>query len=163
MYVRNHMAVPALAWYFLMRMGWGTGRRPTSVPCWRNLRISDSSVKPLRTTTTIRLKLFIFFYHHLWMFSELSSLAWPTWDHLGLHVSHELKWVWPLCSTVCWQFLPGVHMWWWVQKTNGEHWGLFLSTISAWINNQSKCLLQPRFYTTLHKFSIVANPNICCY
>lgn len=41
------MAVRALAWYFLMRMGWGTGSRPTRVPCWRNLRISDSSVKPL--------------------------------------------------------------------------------------------------------------------
>lgn len=60
MYVRNHMAVPALAWYFLMRMGWGTGRRPTSVPCCRNLRISDSSVRPLRTTInreTLRINL----------------------------------------------------------------------------------------------------------
>lgn len=47
MYVRNHMAVPALAWYFLIRMGWGTGSRPTRVPCWRNFRISDSSVRPL--------------------------------------------------------------------------------------------------------------------
>lgn len=52
MYVRNHMAVPALDWYFLMRMGCGTGRRPTSVPCWRNFKISDSSVKPLRIPTT---------------------------------------------------------------------------------------------------------------
>ena len=41
------MAVPALAWYFLIRMGWGTGSRPTRVPCWRNFRISDSSVRPL--------------------------------------------------------------------------------------------------------------------
>lgn len=41
------MAVPALAWYFRMRMGWGTGSSPTRVPCCRNLRISDSSVRPL--------------------------------------------------------------------------------------------------------------------
>ena len=31
-------------------MGWGTGSSPTSVPCWRNLMISDSSVKPLKNT-----------------------------------------------------------------------------------------------------------------
>lgn len=41
------MAVPELAWYFRMRMGWGTGSSPTRVPCCRNLRISDSSVRPL--------------------------------------------------------------------------------------------------------------------
>lgn len=28
-------------------MGWGTGSSPTSVPCCRNRRISDSSVRPL--------------------------------------------------------------------------------------------------------------------
>jgi len=47
MYVLNHMVVPLLAWYLRIRIGWGTGRSPTSVPCWRNLRISDSSVSPL--------------------------------------------------------------------------------------------------------------------
>ncbi|KAK2182054.1 hypothetical protein NP493_369g04014 [Ridgeia piscesae] len=31
-----------------MRMGWGTGSNPTRVPCCRNLRISDSSVNPLK-------------------------------------------------------------------------------------------------------------------
>lgn len=41
------MAVPELAWYFRMRMGWGTGSSPTRVPCCRNRRISDSSVRPL--------------------------------------------------------------------------------------------------------------------
>lgn len=41
------MAVPEFAWYFRIRMGWGTGRSPTRVPCCRNLRISDSSVRPL--------------------------------------------------------------------------------------------------------------------
>lgn len=47
MYVRNHMVVPALAWYLRIRMGCGTGKSPTSVPCCRNLRISLSSVRPL--------------------------------------------------------------------------------------------------------------------
>lgn len=42
------MAVPELAWYLRMRMGWGTGSSPTSVPCCKNLRISDSSVRPLQ-------------------------------------------------------------------------------------------------------------------
>lgn len=54
MYVRNHMAVPAFAWYFLMRIGWGTGNKPTRVPCCRNLRISDSSVRPLKNGHTVR-------------------------------------------------------------------------------------------------------------
>lgn len=49
MYVRNHVVVPEFAWYFLIRMGWGTGNRPTNVPCWRNLRISLSSVRPLES------------------------------------------------------------------------------------------------------------------
>jgi len=50
------MAVPALAWYLRMRMGCGTGSRPTRVPCWRNFRISDSSVKPLKTKRTVNVK-----------------------------------------------------------------------------------------------------------
>lgn len=50
MYVWNHTLVPALAWYFLISMGWGTGKRPTRVPCWRKFRISDSSVRPLKTS-----------------------------------------------------------------------------------------------------------------
>ena len=47
MNVRNHMDVPLLAWYFRIKIGWGTGNRPTNVPCCKNLRISLSSVKPL--------------------------------------------------------------------------------------------------------------------
>ena len=43
----NHIAVPGFAWYLRIRIGWGTGRSPTRVPCWRNLKISLSSVKPL--------------------------------------------------------------------------------------------------------------------
>lgn len=46
--VLNHMVVPLLAWYFLIRMGWGTGSSPTNVPCCRNLSISLSSVSPLQ-------------------------------------------------------------------------------------------------------------------
>ena len=46
MYVRNHITVPEFGWYFRMRIGCGTGRRPTKVPCWRNLMISLSSVRP---------------------------------------------------------------------------------------------------------------------
>ena len=49
MYVRNHVVVPEFAWYFLIRIGWGTGNRPTNVPCCRNLRISLSSVRPLES------------------------------------------------------------------------------------------------------------------
>lgn len=47
MYVLNHIVVPLLAWYLRIRIGCGTGSRPTSVPCCRNFSISDSSVRPL--------------------------------------------------------------------------------------------------------------------
>ncbi len=40
------MTVPEFGWYFRINIGWGTGNNPTSVPCWRNLIISLSSVKP---------------------------------------------------------------------------------------------------------------------
>lgn len=48
MYVRNQAVVPLFAWYLRIRIGCGTGNKPTSVPCCRNRRISDSSVSPLR-------------------------------------------------------------------------------------------------------------------
>ena len=53
MYVLNHIVVPLLAWYLRIRIGWGTGRSPTRVPCCRNFRISDSSVRPLYTWCTV--------------------------------------------------------------------------------------------------------------
>lgn len=48
--MRNQAAVPALAWYLRISIGCGTGSSPTSVPCCRNRRISDSSVRPLHRT-----------------------------------------------------------------------------------------------------------------
>lgn len=53
MYVRNQVVVPLFAWYFRISIGCGTGNKPTRVPCWRNLRISDSSVRPLQMDTFI--------------------------------------------------------------------------------------------------------------
>lgn len=52
MYVLNQRVVPVLDWYFLIRIGCGTGRRPTNVPCCRNFKISDSSVRPLKLYTS---------------------------------------------------------------------------------------------------------------
>lgn len=46
MYVRNHITVLEFGWYLRIKIGWGTGKSPTNVPCWRNLIISLSSVKP---------------------------------------------------------------------------------------------------------------------
>jgi len=39
--------VPKLGWYLRIRIGCGTGSRPTKVPFCKNLSISLSSVKPL--------------------------------------------------------------------------------------------------------------------
>lgn len=50
MYVRNQTVVPEFAWYFRISIGCGTGNRPTKVPCWRNFKISLSSVNPLQQT-----------------------------------------------------------------------------------------------------------------
>lgn len=47
MYVRNQSVVPELVWYLRIRIGCGTGSKPTNVPCCKNLRISFSSVMPL--------------------------------------------------------------------------------------------------------------------
>lgn len=65
-----------------MRMGWGTGRRPTSVPCCRNLRISDSSVKPLRMTTT-------FISHG----SKTTMKGTKTTSHRGLRINAPTFWL----------------------------------------------------------------------
>lgn len=46
-YVRNQAVVPVFAWYFLIKIGCGTGNSPTRVPCCKNFKISDSSVNPL--------------------------------------------------------------------------------------------------------------------
>lgn len=48
MYVLNQVVVPAFAWYFLIKIGCGTGNKPTKVPCCRNFNISLSSVSPLK-------------------------------------------------------------------------------------------------------------------
>lgn len=39
--------MPKLGWYLRIRIGCGTGSRPTKVPFCKNLSISLSSVKPL--------------------------------------------------------------------------------------------------------------------
>lgn len=83
MYVRNHVVVPEFAWYFRIRMGWGTGKRPTNVPCCRNLRISLSSVRPLESVSNIPCN-----YKKMLEFSEYKFLNlawWAVRSSLNLH------------------------------------------------------------------------------
>lgn len=92
MYVRNHITVPEFGWYFRIKIGCGTGKRPTKVPCCKNLMISLSSVRPRSIqifstcgTKTCNRRIIVCngnFPFHDWTHSEVGdqrarSVCWP--------------------------------------------------------------------------------------